>query len=161
MKVLSIALVAMLLATSVSFAQSDKCLDENGKLYLKECSEEKPGNCSIPVCEGSKVPFVGFLVTESLIADLMLRAKNAEDKAKADIKYQDKKHEEKVRFLNEVHKLDVDLAKREKDMWKDLAEERKLSWYEKPATIAIVTAIAVSALAIGLSQGIRADLVGN
>jgi len=89
------------------------------------------------------------------MSDLFLGKKNAEDKAEKDLATQKKKYEEKLRYKEETHKIDLDLSNKARDLWKEQAESNQPHWYNHPGIWIGVGVVTTVALAIGLTYGLN------
>lgn len=125
--------------------------------YPKVCDPGDPEKCSQPLKMGSQAPFSGQLLTPKLAIDLGQKAAYCDDRLNLELKYQksllsiELELEKKLRVNDQEHfQKEINL------LTKRLKEAHSRPWYEHPAFVATVTAVAMALIFYGSTEALKA-----
>lgn len=125
--------------------------------FPKVCDPEDPEKCSQALQSGSQAPFSGQLLTPKLAIDLGQKAAYCDDRLKLELRHQKSLLSIELELEKKLRMNDQKYFQKEINLLtKRLAEAHSRPWYEHPAFVATVTAVAMALIFYGSTEALKA-----
>lgn len=113
--------------------------------------------CAVPVREGEPAPFTGQLLSTDLAIDLGMKADSCDRRLDLELEFQREKLELQIDLQKRLLEIEREGCKAQKSLlFRRLEQSEGISWYEHPAFVASITAIAVVLVFIGSGYALNA-----